>query len=243
MKKRLTLDEFIFKSNLIHKNKYDYTFVNYINNHTNIQINCFLHGIFIQRPQHHLDGSECPKCAKLKTKKLHTSDSFVLDAKKIHGDKYDYSNLGYIKKKIKVSIKCYKHGVFLQTPLEHLTGAGCPKCSHVISKPETEFLDYLNIKQRNHRLSKWIQKPVDGYDVNTNTVYEFLGDYWHGNPIKYKSTDIHPRKKKSYGEIYVDTFKVIEKVKLLGYNVKYIWETDWNNFKKGIDSTPKIHSL
>ena len=25
-------------------------------------------------------------------------------------------------------------------------------------------------------------KYVDGYDPATNTIYEFLGDYWHGNP-------------------------------------------------------------
>jgi len=175
-------------------------------------------------------------------KNKHTEKSFILSAIKIHGNKYDYSNVGYLKKKIKVSIKCKKHGIFNQKPIDHLHGQGCPKCSHLISKPEIEFLDYMGVKERNCRLSKWKQKSVDGFDVTTNTVYEFLGDYWHGNPEIYNLSDIHPKVKKSFGELYENTFKMLDKVKALGYNVKYIWENDWNKFKKGMTSSPPVMS-
>jgi hypothetical protein len=179
-------------------------------------------------------------CGLKKNKHLHTEKSFILSAIKIHGNKYDYSNVGYLKKKIKVSIKCKKHGIFNQKPIDHLHGQGCPKCSHLISKPEIEFLDYMGVKERNCRLSKWKQKSVDGFDVTTNTVYEFLGDYWHGNPEIYNLSDIHPKVKKSFGELYENTFKMLDKVKSLGYNVKYIWENDWKRFKNGIDVHSKI---
>lgn len=46
----------------------------------------------------------------------------------VHGDRYDYSNVIYATSETKVQIKCFKHGVFEQTPYTHLNGAGCPAC-------------------------------------------------------------------------------------------------------------------
>ena len=34
---------------------------------------------------------------------------------------------------------------------------------------------------------------VDGYCSSINTVYEFHGDYWHGNPKRFASEDINIR--------------------------------------------------
>jgi hypothetical protein len=48
------------------------------------------------------------------------------------------------------------------------------------------------------RLKEWKRKPVDGYDENTNTVYEYLGDYWHGNPEKFYPKDINRDCKKTF---------------------------------------------
>lgn len=54
--------------------------------------------------------------------------SFIEKAKKIHGDKYDYSKVEYINNRTKVCIICPKHGEFWQVPSSHLKGAGCSKC-------------------------------------------------------------------------------------------------------------------
>lgn len=54
--------EFIDKANKIHNNAYNYSKVNYINNHTNIIITCPIHGDFTQLPGNHLKGAGCPKC-------------------------------------------------------------------------------------------------------------------------------------------------------------------------------------
>ena len=59
-------DEIIEKFNTVHKYKYDYSKVNYINNKTKICIICPKHGEFYQTPYHHLDGSGCPKCNRSK---------------------------------------------------------------------------------------------------------------------------------------------------------------------------------
>ena len=66
------------------------------------------------------------------------------------------------------------------------------------------FLNYSNIEIRNYRLPEIRQISVDGYDHTTNTIYEFLGDYYHGNPNLYKSNEYnkinHKTKKTKKGE-------------------------------------------
>ena len=67
-KQKLTLEEFIEKSNKIHGvGKYDYSKVNYINNKTLVTIICHNHKKpyeFPQTPNAHLDGHGCNLCNK-----------------------------------------------------------------------------------------------------------------------------------------------------------------------------------
>lgn len=58
-------ESFIKKANSIHKNKYNYSLVNYINSTIKIKIICNIHGEFLQTPNTHLDGSGCSICSKL----------------------------------------------------------------------------------------------------------------------------------------------------------------------------------
>lgn len=240
-KRKISIDEFIKRANNVHKNFYKYVNIIYIRNNVLVDIVCPLHGIFKQRPDSHLRGQGCSSCAGNKES---NTEEFIIKSIKIHKDKYDYSKVLYDGALKKVQIKCPKHGAFYQTPANHLLHEnGCPKCSNNISKQEISFLDYVNIKERNKRLPEWIMKPVDGYDSQTNTIYEFLGDYWHGNPIRFNPTDIHPNVGVTFGKLYKQTFINLNKIKLFGYNVKYIWESDWNNFKRGKDQIPNIISL
>lgn len=57
-----------------------------------------------------------------------TTEQFIRQAKEIHGDKYDYSMVEYVKSKLKVTIICPIHGQFKQTPNAHLRGNGCNLC-------------------------------------------------------------------------------------------------------------------
>ena len=59
---RMSLEEFIYKSKMIHKNDYDYNKVRYVNANTPVCIICGLHGEFYQSPSNHLNGQLCPKC-------------------------------------------------------------------------------------------------------------------------------------------------------------------------------------
>ena len=121
---------FIEKAREIHGDRYDYSKVDYVNNTTKVCIICPEHGEFWQRPSGHLRGCGCIHCGNEQTA-LHirkTKEDFINDAIKVHGDKYDYSQVNYVDCKIKVRIICPVHGVFEQTPDSHLNGCGCPFC-------------------------------------------------------------------------------------------------------------------
>jgi len=133
-------DTFIKKAKVIHGTKYDYSKVCYKNNRTKVKIICSKHGEFIQSPDKHLIGNGCIKCGYEKVWNKDSSKSFINKAKKIHGDKYDYSQVNYTNSKIKLIIICSKHGEFNQEPSSHLMGAGCKKCATEIphNKLDTE---------------------------------------------------------------------------------------------------------
>jgi len=235
-------NEFIQKSNKIHKNFYNYSKSNYKNSNTKIIIICPIHGEFFQLPLNHFKGEGCYKCGREKSGKkcTKTTIQFIKDSNKNHNNFFNYSKSNYINANTKIEIICPKHGSFFQDPHHHTNGKnGCPKCNNIISKPETEFLNYLNIPNtKENRQVKIGRKKVDG--LKDNIVYEFLGDYWHGNPNVHNLNDFNKVCKKTFGELYENTKNKFILLKNNGYKIKYIWENDWKNFKKGIDQFPKI---
>ena len=126
MRKKLTTEDFIRRAKEIHGDKYDYSKVKYEYAITKVCIICPKHGEFWQRPYGHLNGQGCSKCSGTKRS---TTEEFINKARKVHGDKYDYSNVEYIGNKTKVCIICPEHGEFWQTPNSHLKGIGCPDCA------------------------------------------------------------------------------------------------------------------
>ena len=55
-------EDFIEKARQVHEDEYDYSLVNYINNHTHVKIICKIHGEFLQLPHNHLVGKGCREC-------------------------------------------------------------------------------------------------------------------------------------------------------------------------------------
>ncbi len=68
---------------------------------------------------------------------------------------------------------------------------------------------------------------ADGYCKKTNTIFEFHGDFWHGNPNKYNPNEINKVTKCTFGELYKKTLVKEKKIKKLGYNIVKMWESDW----------------
>ena len=125
-----SIKEFINIASSVHDNKYDYSNVRYETLKDKVSIICPIHGCFIQQAGAHLRGRGCPKCYNEVRKfvKLKSKEEFIIDAKRIHGERYDYSLVDYKGNKYPVEIKCKKHGSFFQKPIKHLIGHGCPIC-------------------------------------------------------------------------------------------------------------------
>lgn len=70
LKKRISLEDFIKKSNIIHHNKYDYSKTEYQGWNKPITIICKKHGEFTQTAGVHLSGCGCPKCKQSKLEKI-----------------------------------------------------------------------------------------------------------------------------------------------------------------------------
>ena len=161
MGKFLTTEQFIERARKIHGNKYDYSKTEYVNAENKVCIICPEHGEFWQRPANHLSGKGCPVCGEIKRKagaKL-TTEQFIEKAKKIHGDKYDYSKVNYVGTTTKVCIICPEHGEFWQKPYAHLNGHGCPGCAE--SKLEREvnlFLTNKRIQFERQKTFEWLKR-------------------------------------------------------------------------------------
>jgi hypothetical protein len=68
--------------------------------------------------------------------------------------------------------------------------------------------------------------------MNLNTdKFKFLGDYWHGNPVKYAKDAYNKSCKKSFGQLFEETNNRLENLIKMGYEVVFIWESEWNEKK------------
>lgn len=104
--------------------------------------------------------------------KYKTTEDFIKNSKSIHGDKYDYSESIYINAKTKIKIICKEHGVFNQTPRNHIRGYNCPKCSgrfmdkdYFIMKSKeihNNRYDYQDITYTNNQTKVGIICPTHG---------------------------------------------------------------------------------
>ncbi len=172
MSRRLTKQEFIDRCNNIHGNIFDYTFSEYVNNSTKVEIVCRKHGIFKQTPTNHFAGQGCPSCGG--TKKLSTAD-FIKRAKKVHGNQYKYNESNYVTAHVNVNIICPDHGVFTQTPANHLSGKGCPSCVGLKRLNKELFIEKAEkIHDKKYNYSKVVYK---GNKVKVLISCEAHGDF------------------------------------------------------------------
>ena len=236
---KITNESFIIRAKSIHGNKYNYSKINYINITTPIKIICNIHGEFSQTPREHFSGCGCYKCSN----RIISTEDFIEKANLRHNNLYDYSKCNYKSTRDKIIISCKIHGEFLQTPNDHLSGCGCQKCGlgnyskiciewlENIMKKDNIFIQHgYNFIEKKIKINNKMYK-FDGYCEETNTVYEFYGDFWHGNPEIYKSESIHPLIKKTFGELYKET-KTREKIITNeGYNLIIKWENDYKKTK------------
>ena len=175
-----TTEQFIKEAQQIHGDKYDYSKVKYIGKNKNVCIICPKHGEFWQTPHNHLCGAGCPSCKKEYFSDIYkdTTETFIEKARKIHGDKYDYSKVNYVDSYTKLCIICPEHGEFWQRPNNHLNGWGCAKCGNKLrgknqTKLQEQFIkdakqvhgwkyDYSKVEYVNNKTKVCIICPEHG---------------------------------------------------------------------------------
>lgn len=209
---QLNTVQFIERSLVIHNNKYDYSKSNYINSRVKVTIICPTHGEFEQISGVHMVGHGCPKCkAEITSIRCkHSKEEFIQKARKIHGNKYDYSDIEYINSGIKVTIICSKHGNFEQTPNHHLQGIGCFYCG-----VESRVID-INLFIENCKKIHGNRYDYSKVDYTHNNTKVTIICHKHGEFKQRPSGHLQgkgcPRCSKSKGEIAIEN--ILNKYKI-----------------------------
>jgi hypothetical protein len=96
-----------------------------------------------------------------------THNDFVERAGKIHGYKYDYSQVNYINTYTRIKIICPIHGEFEQTPDCHLRGYGCSKCGLAIMGRPTLTTEKFIRRAKEIHGNKYDYSQVNYINVRT----------------------------------------------------------------------------
>jgi hypothetical protein len=246
------LDEYIMRCSEKHRDIYGYDKIHetYKSGRSIIQIYCKeCEEYFSQMAESHISGRGCIKCGLVRTTlaKLSNTETFVEKAKQIGHNHIicDYSKTIYVSAREKLHIKCILCNIeYPITPNNHLRGKGCPTCYHHTSRTAREWLSYIQSQkgiilqtfdsEDGEYIINGTRWKADGYDPHTNTIYEFHGDYWHGNPKKYSCDTINKTTKKTMGELYNKTLERDKRIIELGYNLIIMWEMDWIQIKSAL---------
>jgi hypothetical protein len=327
MARKKTAEQFILDAKCVHGERYDYSLVEYIDTHTKIKIGCPIHGIFEQTPCAHKRRQGCPGCTSSKrrhtwlekygvpharqnseviAKQKHTNlekygteyaishpgiqETIKATNVERHGVNYPFQSTTIQSKKKSTNLMRYGHeniahgtkkekvkqtnldrygteaisqrhmldvipllndpgwlidqyltqnktatqisselGVTGKTVLEYLRKSEIEiRTNFFVSYKSNQWLDSLQIP---HLIHEWsipgTRYKADGYDPETNTVYEFHGDYWHGNPDNQQQDKIF-HGDVTFGDRYRTTKSKEEKIVSLGYNLVVIWESEYD---------------
>lgn len=183
MAKKLTQEQYIKKAETKWGHVYDLSKIIYVSSAEKICVVCKTHGDFFVGAAAFLAGRGCKLCGYINiSRALKKSTTQVIgDFAKVHGGQYVYSEVEYAGAFVPVKIICKTHGAFFQSPTNHLSGAGCPKCAGLkISAHQSQGVD-LFIKR-----ALEIHGDLYTYD---NAVYKSVatkiqitcrvhGDFW-----------------------------------------------------------------
>lgn len=235
-KKRLSPEEYIRRATEAHNGYYTYERTEFFNTTQPITVTCPKHGDFTISPNNHLYSEQgCPACGSIS--RGHRKDpkaagrivadgkiashalKFEEEARKVHGDAYDYSKSVYRGRKQLVEIVCPKHGSFHQRAEHHLYRAqGCPECSHHRSKGESAIVEFVSIFTKPLVRDRKTIAPyeLDIYIPEHNLAIEYCGEYWHGTKSE---EDERQNKNRHY-----DKFKACE---AKGIRLLTVYESEW----------------
>lgn len=174
-----------------------------------------------------------------------TKEKFIEKAKKIHGDKYDYSKVEYVNSQTKVCIICPEHGEFWIKPNDHLSRKyGCHKCGwkkegENLRKTTEEFIneaikkygnkfDYSKVKYvKNNEKVCIISHEKDAYGIE-------IGEFWQ-TPSNHLTFGY------SIYNLFLNTERFIERAKKIHGDLYDYKKTDFKKSSEKIIITCPIH--
>lgn len=235
-----TTEEFIADAKAVHSDKYDYSLAEYKTSFDPVVIICPLHGPWEVTPNNHVSlKTGCPRCGRNNTiaASMIPKEEFVVRAKNVHGNFYDYSKTTVEKLRSKSVITCPIHGDFEQDLQNHILGSRCPKCAHndkskqegVIENLLKEWLPDLKVernvrgiipefttKKRGEGRKAIKNGELDLYVPEKKLAIEYNGMFWHSRDRV--GWDYHVNKRKACDQV--------------GIRMITIWEADWQDERK-----------
>lgn len=263
-KQRIPWEDRVDSFRQVHGNTYEYACKDYKNYRSKITITCLKHGSFEMFISAHLKGAGCRKCKHENSKKyklnsipleirhnkriknviksnqlrIKTEEDVLKTLHQKYGNKFTYDMSTYVNQKSIVKLMCPTHGekkLSVERILENKYG--CPNCANInISKQEFEWLVLQGITIHQYKIHcKGNIYYVDGIDLDTNTVYEYLGEYWHGHPSEEIRTGskINKRCRKEFSQLFKETESRFNIIKNCGYNIIYRWSKEDRNRRFG----------
>jgi hypothetical protein len=182
-----------------------------------------------------IQGHYCPHCNQNARYDLAT---FTAKLSKVNKTVKPVGN--YVNVTTPIETECLTCGhTWKPRPYNLLQGYGCPSCSrnNKFSKKALAWLAYIEttegIEIQHARKYGEFRVPgtryrADGYCEQTNTVYEFYGDYWHGNPLTTEPTHYNQHLSRTYGDLYKMTIERENGIRSLGFNVVSMWESEYD---------------
>ena len=142
-----------------------------------------------------------------KNKTRLNKENFIREARKVHGDKYDYSITEYINCRTKIKFICPHHGIVEQFPNNHIK-YGCRFCSYkkVSDTQRKTFEAFLEQANKIHG-NKYDYSKADYINSSTKIciICPEHGEFWQ-TPSKHLYRQGCPKCKRSHLENEISMF-------------------------------------
>ena len=151
---------------------------------------------------------------------------------------YDYYGCGLLSKSYNSSPQQFVNAMFPDYPWIN------SKFKKKYSQGQIQWLKYMCVSTPdirhilNHDDGEYkipgSRYYADGYSDEELCIFEYHGDYWHGNPKIYNQEEINKSTRTTFGECYEKTLKKQRLCKETGYNYVSIWESEWIRAKLAV---------
>ena len=249
-----TLEEAINKAKTIENCKYyDFKYVTeWLGVKHKYKFVCTKHGCEFEQTFDSLLNNQANGCKDCIVERLKAQDNlgvedFIKQARKVHGERFDYSKVEYVNYKTPVCIICDKHGEFWQTPGNHLNGCGCQKCRNsrletkvrtILENNNIEYIQEKSLRDLTGKMFGDTPQRIDFFIPKHNICIECQG-LQHFKPVKFNNKMPDELCIDNYNKcVPLDKFKY-ESLTEEKYNIVYFTkpeyilkdETGWYNDK------------